>query len=351
MSQHALLEAASGHFAKGELVEAEALYWEVLKADPKNLVACLNLASLLFDRGRIEESAKICRIVADQDADLPALNVLQSRIAFVTGNFARGLAHITRAHAAFPDESNIAAEFASAQRRHYWSVDSGQYPMLFEKASKGELGVPLLPRLVHQTLARLIRPRLLELLCGKPGEEKIAPDDVPLLDQWAAELEPAVREDLGVLRRNFEAALDVFHREPAFGPRAAVLRLRDGSVVTASDFSDLDPLTHGSVELVDPVDGVRFLSPVQISRIQFAPPAEATPVLVTPTDGADFQALMPIFGFFTTFSPDARVRGGSMTVARRLTASVSIPLGVRAWRADGKMIPMMNVESVEYIYD
>jgi len=351
MSTQSLMMAASKHMEQGEPEAAESVYWEVLKVEPKNVVASLNLASLLFDRGKFDEAATLCRVVADQEPELPILHVLLSRIAFVRGNFKTGLEHITRAHATIPDEPNIAAEFVSAQRRHYWTLDTEQYPGLFEKAASGGLDVSLLPRLVHQTLARLIRPRFLELLCGRPQDEQITSDDVPLFDQWARELGEGAREDFGTLRRNFENALTVMRAEPAFGPRSAIVRLRDGSVITANDFIDMDPLTSGAVELVDPFDGVRFVSAEKISRIQLAGPAEVMPALVTLTDGEEMQALMPIFGFFTTFSPDARIRSGRATVARKVSNDILIPLGVRAWQADGRMIPMMNVESIEYLYD
>ncbi len=330
--------------------EAEKIYWEVLQADPENEPAALNLANLLIERGKIDEAATLCKNVAARSPDNPPVNVLQSRIAILRGQFDAGLEHISRAYAASPENQMIADEFLGASRRRYWTVSPTEYQELFEQAQSGELDASQLPRLTHQLLARILHPALMQLLCGGPNGSPPADDrETPVLDQFFELIEDEEQRTAGqILRRNFEQALGQLMQEPAFGPQKALVVMRDGSTVEAEDWCDLDPLTRGAIEVADPVSQTRFISPIHIRRIQFGKPAEATACMIETKDGAVFGSVMPVFSFFTAFSMDDRIRRGESTTLRRFTGEIELPLGLRAWWAGGKLVPMPNVSELVF---
>jgi hypothetical protein len=330
--------------------EAEKVYWDLLQSDPNHVIAGLNLASLLLERGKIDEAATLCKNVAERQPDLPPLNVLQSRICSLRGQFDAGLEHISKAFAAHPTDPLISDEFLGASRRRYWTVSPTEYQELFEAAAQGELDASNLPRLTHQLLARILHPVLLQMLCG--GQDGTAPVDdreTPILDQFFDRIEDEDNKTAAaILRRNFEQAWRGFAQEPAFGPRNALIVMRDDSTIEADDWCDIDPLTRGSLELADPVSQTRYISPHHIKRIVFGPPNEATPCILETRDGQEVTGLMPVFSFFTAFVQDEQIRTGRKTVLRRFSSELELPLGLRAWWGGGKLHPMPNVKEIVF---
>jgi hypothetical protein len=320
-----------------------------LKLEPAHDTAALNLAALLFDRARFAEAARLCEVVQKRTPNLAPAEIILSRIAFLEGRLDEGLDRIRTAAQLEPHSTPIATEYVWAELRRYWTYDPGEFRGLFDAASKGELDAALLPRLLHQSLAKIIRPRMLQLLTGTPEQAPATQADGGAIGVWTRELSTTDAESLGILGRNFDTAAAALWREPSCGPQDATLTLRDGTTKACMALADTDPLCGGCIPLITLDRGCEYIPFGLLSSITFAKLGEVIECEIRTTDGVPLRGHTPLFGFFTMFCKDPAIRSGGRSRAASITESVATTLGERMmfWR-DG-VSPLRNIARIEFI--
>jgi hypothetical protein len=344
-----LMQTALMKHRDGDFDAARAIYEQILEDDPDHTAANLNLASVHLDGSDTQEAADLLQHVLALDEDNGVAHLLYSRACFLTGNHDEGYAHVAAAFELIPEEEGVAAEFVSAMRRRYFTFSQDDYTKMFEAAQRGELDVMQRQRLAHLTFLRISRPELIKLVV-----QPALPEDTPdALTRWMQDLPEGAQQELAVLARNFGQAVVLMYQTPEFQPQPATLHLRklpdeqgpDTQAVNALE--DCDTLTGATLELVTG-RGIFFVPFSQIKSIEFAEPAAVVGAFVTLKDGNVLSGMMPLFYLFTEFAESDKVRQGQSTLIRPVLADIAVGVGMRALRADGKPIPIVRVEKIEF---
>lgn len=350
MTNDELLQSALMKHRDGEFDAAMKLYAQVLQNEPGQPTASLNMASIAMDKGLVDDAAELVKRVLAQDEDNGVAHLLYSRICFLRGRHDEGYPHVRAAFELLPDDEGVGAELVSALRRQYFTFSQDEYLQKFELAQQGELPTEDMQRLAHLTFLRILRPELIRLLV-EPG----LPQDTPVaLTRWLATLPEEAQADLVLLARNFVQALELMQQQSEFAPQPARLYLRvlpEESLAPeqmASEVEDVDTLTGATLEVM--VDGVlRFIPFSSIATIEFNEPAAVTGVVITDREGNTFSGLMPLFYLFTEFAEAENVRQGRSTLIRPLLPDIAVGVGLRALRVDGKPLPIVRVEKIEFM--
>jgi protein involved in temperature-dependent protein secretion len=344
-----LIQAALMKHRDGDADGASAIYEQVLQQQPDHSAARLNLASICIDRADTARAAALLQQVLARDEDNGVAHLLYSRVCFLTGNHEEGYPHILSAFELIPEEEGVAAEFVSAMRRRYFTFDEEEYLQLFELAQKDELEPPRIQRLAHMTFLRIARPDLIRLLV-EPGLPQDSPDAI---SRWLHELPEVAQRELAVLARNFAQAASLMLQSELYQPQRATLMLRKlpdeqgPDTLETGALEDCDTLTGATLELVSG-RGVSFMPFSQIASIEFDAPASVTGAFVTMREGEVISGMMPLFYLFTEFADSENVRQGRSTLIRPLLAEAAVGVGLRALRADGKPIPIVRIEKIEF---
>lgn len=350
MSTDELLQSALMKHRDGEFEAAMKLYAQVLDNEPGQPTASLNMASIALDKGLVDDASALIKRVLAQDEDNGVAHLLYSRVCFLRGKHDEGYPHIRAAFELLPDDEGVGAELVSALRRQYFTFNQQEYLQHFETAQKGELPAADMQRLVHLTFLRILRPELIRLLV-----EPALPQDTPVaLTRWLAALPQEAQSELVLLARNFAQAIELMQQQTRYAPQPAKIHLRvlpEESLEPeqlASEVEDVDSLTAATLEVM--VEGVlRYIPFAEIASIEFNEPAAVTGVVVTDRDGNTFSGLMPLFYLFTEFAEAENVRQGRSTLVRPLLPGIAIGVGLRAWRIDGKPLPIVRIEKVEFL--
>ncbi len=344
-----LLQVALMKHRDGDVDGAVTIYEQILGLDSAHATAKLNLASLYFEKGDREEPARLLQQVLAADEDNGVAHLLYSRVCFLAGNHDAGYAHIRSAFELIPDEEGIAAEFVSAMRRQYFTFDQDEYLKLFDAAREDALEPAQMQRLAHLTFLRIARPELIKLIV-EPGLPQDTPDAIT---RWLEKLPEGARSELALLARNFGQALVLMYENELYQPQPATLTLRNlpdehGPESLAIEMlEDCDTLTGATLEVVTG-SGMRFVPFANIASIEFDQPGAATGVFVTLRDGSVLSGLMPLFYLFTEFAESEKVRQGQSTLIRPVLAEAAVGVGLRALRADGRPLPIVRIEKIEF---
>ena len=343
------MQAALMKHRDGDVDGARAIYQQILEDDPGHTAASLNLASVYIDTGETQEAADLLQHVLAQDEDNGVAHLLYSRACFLTGNHEEGYAHIRAAFELIPEEEGVAAEFVSAMRREYFTFNADDYTAMFEAAQKGELEPTQRQRLAHLTFLRIARPELIKLLV-----QPALPEDTPdAITRWMQDLPEGAQQELAVLARNFGQAVVLMYQTPEFQPQPATLHLRKlpdeqgPETQQVNALEDCDTLTGATLEMVTG-RGIFYIPFAQIRTIEFDEPGAVIGVFVTLKDGKVLSGMMPLFYLFTEFAESDKVRQGQSTLIRPVLADVAVGVGMRALRADGKPIPIVRIEKIEF---
>jgi len=334
----------------GDVAGAERMYREILRAEPDHAPTLLNLASLSFDKRDFGEATRLLQELEDTGDPHAVAEFLRSRLAFVKGDTNAGVQHLLRAHRLAPNDPNVRDEFVAAVRRRYWTYQPDEYRGLVEQAQSGALQPADLQRLLHQSFAKFLRPRLIDLLVNADNNTA-----TPALDRWRTELDSKVADDLDTLVRNFREALDALQSGEPWQPRPAILTLRDGSVVNARVFGDIDPLTHGSIELIGDEGMTMFIPFSEIANVELGQLGANIVANVQFNTGETVRGLVPLFYVLSEFSKNPDVLSGRTTLLSRLAgkgeksgSDISIPSGHRAYLADGRLIGIANITLMDF---
>lgn len=344
-----LLQSALMKHRDGDAQAARALYTQVLEADADNSAARLNLASILIDEGAPEQAAAQLRAVLADEPNHGVANLLLSRASFLAGDHETGYRSVRAAFEQIPDEEGVAAEFVSAMRRQYFTFEQDEYLQLLDDAQQGRLPEEMMQRLMHLTFLRIARPELIRLLV-QPGLPQDSDDAVT---RWLGELPEDAQKELAVLARNFAQAVVLAFQSERYAPQSAVLTLRTlpdepaAPTQHVETLEDCDTLTGATLEIVTG-DGLRFIPFSLIRSIEFDAPSAVTGAFVTMRDGEVLSGMMPLFYLFTEFADSDKVRQGQSTLIRPVLAEATIGVGLRALRADGKPLPIVRLEKIEF---
>jgi len=339
------LERALALHMENETEAARALYLQILAIQPDHHKALLNLASIDLDEGELESCIGRASAVVKQGIKDPAAELLLARAHFLTNDHDAGYAHMAKAFALAPQDPGIAYEHTAALRRKYWTHRDEEYADLIELAQSESLPISRLPRFVHQAYAKIIRPEFINIFVRGPQQGE---PDVPAIETWMGKLPAGAAKDLEVLSRNFLAAISVMHGQPEYRAREARVGLRDGSAVDVKEFSDLDPLTMGTIEFIDEEGELRFESMANMAQVRFGAPGAAIDCQLTMLDGRELNGFMPIFYALTEFSQHEGVRNGNTTLLRTVLEGVRVPIGLRQFNCDERMVAAVGVSWIEF---
>lgn len=340
------LQQALALHEEGKLDQAREIYEAILVEEPEHSKALLNLASIDLDQGQLESCIARADAVVSTGVNDPAAELLLARAYFLTNQHDHGYHHMARAFSLAPQDPGIAYEFMAAMRRKYWTHRPEEFAELMEQAQAENLPIGKLPRFVHQAYAKIIHPEYIKILVRAAGA---GDPDIPAIETWMGKLATGAAKDLEVLSRNLLTALSVMHAQPEYRARRARVGLRDSSAVDVLEFCDLDPFTLGTFEFVDETGQLRFESIHAVQQARFGPPGAAIDVELTMHDGRTLDGFMPVFYALTEFSNQTDVRDGRTTLLRTILEEVRVPLGLRQFNADDRMIPAVGVSWVEFI--
>ncbi|MDC1142551.1 type VI secretion system accessory protein TagJ [Planctomycetota bacterium] len=349
MDLEELLQQALMKHRDGDIDGAGIVYHQILEIDSAFEPALLNLASLALDKQQVDPAKKLLMRVLAANEDSGPAHLLYSRVCFLQGNHEEGYPHIRAAFELLPDDNNVATEFVSAIRRAYFTFNEEEYHRLFGEAQEKQLGENELQRLTHMTFLRILRPELIVLLL-----ETDLPADTPdAIMRWLQSLPEDSQQELAVLARNFVQAAELMQEAPLYQPQKATVTLRgipdklpeetrEGVVI-----EDADTLTNAAIEIV--VDGeLKFIPFSEVKRIELNQPEAAMGAVVTRKDGQVFSGLIPLFYLLTEFSHTEKVAQGQSTLIRPLLPEVNVGIGMRVYRMDDDLMPLVRIESIEF---
>ncbi|MHC4839873.1 MAG: type VI secretion system accessory protein TagJ [Planctomycetota bacterium] len=349
MDLEELLQQALMKHRDGDIEGAKVIYNQILEADSTYEPALLNLASLALDGQHIDAAKKLLMRVMAANEDSGPAHLLYSRVCFLHGNHEEGYPHIRAAFELLPEDNNVAMEFVSALRRQYFTFNEEEYHDLFGQTQEKELAEENLQRLVHLTYLRILRPELIVLLL-----ETDLPADTPdAIMRWLQSLPEESQQELAVLSRNFVQATELMQEAPTYQPVKATVTLRGipdklpEEVRESVTIEDADTLTNAALEIV--VDGeLEFLPFSELKSIEFNQPQAAMGAVVTRNDGTVFSGLVPLFYLLTEFSQTEKVAQGQSTLIRPLLPGVNVGVGMRVYRVDEDLLPLVRIERIEF---
>ncbi|MCF6227320.1 MAG: hypothetical protein L3J82_01475, partial [Planctomycetes bacterium] len=325
------------------------VYQQILEVDHSYEPALLNLASMAIDSQQNEAASKLLMRVLAANEDSGPAHLLYSRVCFMEGKHDEGYPHIRAAFELLSDDNNVAMEFVSALRRSYFTFNEEEYLDLFGQTQERELDEDDFQRLTHLTFLRILRPELIKLLL-----ETDLPEETPdAIMRWLHSLPEESQQELAVLARNFVQASELMLDHPRYQAPIATITLRGIPDKLPEEtregvrIEDADTLTNATLEIV--VDGeLKFIPFCELSKIEFNQPEAAMGAVVTRRDGSIFSGLVPLFYLLTEFSDAEKVAKGHSTLIRPMMPDVNIGIGLRVFRVDEDLIPLVRIESIEF---
>lgn len=336
---------ASGAHRSGDLPEAERLYREVLEEFPDDTAVLLAMASVCFDQARLDDAESYTLHATRLNNELAKGEQLLCRLAAAKGDLPSALRHIARAHKLDLDDITITEEYVGFIRRSYWTYRPEEYEQLFSEIAAGKLHQDKLPRLVHQMLAKLIRPQLIDLIVS-PDETSV--EEGTIFDKYRRLMDEETVQNFNAIVNNMMQVLGAMHQQPLYQPMPASVTLRDGKEHRFPSLVDLDPFTGGTFEIIDHDGGLMHVPYSRIRTIQLGEPGQSLSVRLETTTGQVIEGLSPSFYLLTEFCQQPEVREGKRSMMRALTKELQIMLGVRVLRAGDQLLALISCQEIRF---